>query len=222
MILALHVHTDYSKCAESIVEDIYSYCLDNNIGAIAICDHNEILGAQRLAEIGKGLKVIIGEEIKTKQGEIIGLFLKYKIKPMQSIYDTINEIKSQGGLVYLPHPFDIIRPFHMLPHTLLNIYKKIDIVETFNSKMLFQGNNIQAQMLAKNIKKAGAAGSDAHFVKAIGSALMEIEDFDGPSDFMEKIKHAKIVRAVKTGISTTGWSRLKKLFIKEIHFKKKK
>ena len=222
MILALHVHTNYSKCAESVIEDIYHYCIENNIKAIAICDHNQINGAKHLAKIATDLKVIIGEEINTKQGEIIGLFLKEKIKPKQNIHDTIEQIKSQGGLVYLPHPFDIIRPFHMLPYTLMSIIKKVDIVETFNSKMILQINNIQAQIFAKTNHKTGAVGSDAHFVKAIGCGLMEIEDFDGPNDFLEKLKTAKIIKAIKTGISSTGWSRFKKLFQKEIRVKSRK
>lgn len=228
MLLALHVHTNFSKCAESRIEDIKDFCVKNNIGAIAICDHNEIEGALSLEKIAENFKVIIGEEIKTKQGEIIGLFLKNKIEPFNSLTETIDKIKEQGALVYLPHPFDIIRPFHMRWDTLLANLKKIDIVEVFNSKMILPLNNVQANLFAKQFGKLGAIGSDAHFVKAISCAVMEIEDFVSPEDFLEKLKNAKIVSAVNTGVSTTLWSRIKKFFrvrfrfIKMILFRLKK
>lgn len=218
MLLALHVHTNFSKCAESSIEDIKRFCEDNNIGAIAICDHNEIQGALELIKIAKNLKVIIGEEIKTKQGEIIGLFLKNKIEPYGNLSDTIDQIREQGALVYLPHPFDIIRPFHMRWDTLLTNLKKIDIVEIFNSKMIFHLNNMQAKLFAKQFSKIGAVGSDAHFVKAIDCALMEIEDWNSPQDFLEKLKNGKIVATVNTGVATTLWSRIKKFFRVRLRF----
>ena len=212
MLLALHVHTNFSKCAESKIEDIKTFCEKHNIGAIAITDHNEIAGAVALSKIADNIKVIIGEEIKTKQGEIIGLFLKEKIEPFGSLSETIEKIKAQGALVYLPHPFDIIRPFHMRWDSIITNIRKIDIVESFNSKMIWQFNNYQAKMFAKKFDFTEACGSDAHFVKAIGCALMEIEDFDGSYDFLEKLRKATIVSAINTGVTTTLWSRLKKFF----------
>ena len=220
MLLALHVHTNFSKCAESTVEEIKSFCEKNNIGSIAICDHNEVKGAMELANLAKDLKVIIGEEIKTKQGEIIGLFLKEKIQPNLSLSETIELIKKQNALVYLPHPFDVIRPFNMRWDTLLSNMKDIDIVETFNSKMILHFNNVQAGLLAKQFKKIEAIGSDAHFVKAIKCALMEIEDFDGPLDFLEKLSRAKVISKIDTGVSTTLWSRTKKFFRVRFRFVK--
>ena len=212
MLLALRVHTNFSKCAESKIEDIKTFCEKHNIGAIAITDHNEIEGALALAKISHNFKVIIGEEIKTKQGEIIGLFLKNKIEPFGGLSETIEMIKTQGALVYLPHPFDILRPFHMRWDTILSNIRKIDIVETFNSKMIWHFNNVQAGMFAKKFDIPSACGSDAHFVKAISCALMEIEDFDGPADFLQKLKRAKIVSTINTGVTTTLWSRFKKFF----------
>ena len=216
MLLALHVHTNYSKCAESTIEEIRTYCENHNIKSIAICDHNEIKGALELAKAAKNLNVIIGEEIKTKQGEIIGLFLKHKIEPFGSLAETIDKIKEQGALVYLPHPFDIIRPFHMRYDTLLANIKKIDIVETFNSKMILHLNNLQAGLFAKQFNKIGAVGSDAHFVKAISCGLMDIEEWTSPQDFLVKLKNAKTVSAVNGGVTTTLWSRMKKLMTKNI------
>ena len=106
----LHCHSYGSHDGGLLASDIRAMLASNKLNTIAITDHDHIEAARKLkAEFAE--QIIIGEEITTSQGEIIGLFLKYKIKPMQSIYETINEIKSQGGLVYLPHPFDIIRPF---------------------------------------------------------------------------------------------------------------
>ncbi len=213
MKLALHVHSNYSPCSESPLQEIYDYCIKNDIGAIAICDHNEIIGAQRFKELAAGIKVIIGEEIKTKQGEIIGLFLSEKIEPMMSVEDTIKKIKDQHGLVMLPHPFDIIRPFHLRSGTLSRICRQVDLVEIFNSKMLIRLSNKKARIYAGKINKTGVIGSDAHYVKAIGSAIMDIEDFSGPEDFLTKIKNATVVKAKNLGVLTTIWSCTKK-FIK--------
>ncbi|MBR4748219.1 MAG: PHP domain-containing protein [Abditibacteriota bacterium] len=210
MRLALHVHSDYSPCSESPLQDIYDYCKEHDIGAIAICDHNEIAGALRLRELARDLIVIIGEEIKTRQGEIIGLFLSRRIEPMLSIEETIDRIKEQDGLVLLPHPFDIIRPFHLRPATLAKISRRVDMVEIFNSKMLLRRSNKKALWYAKSISKTGVIGSDAHYVKAIGSAIMEIDDFTGPGDFLAKIREARIVRAKDLGVLTTIWSCTKK------------
>ena len=215
MRLALHVHSNYSPCSESPLKDIYAYCLHNDIGAIAICDHNEISGALRFAELAKGIKVIIGEEIKTKQGEIIGLFLSSRIEPMLSAEETIQRIKEQNGLVLLPHPFDIIRPFHLRPKTLAKIGKQVDLIEIFNSKMLLRRSNNKALDYARSIKKTGVIGSDAHYVKAIGSAIMEIEDFTDAEDFLSKIAGATIVKQTDLGVLTTIWSCTKN-FVKNL------
>jgi predicted metal-dependent phosphoesterase TrpH len=109
MLAAIHVHTDYSACSESPVEEVARYCRDHGIGAIAITDHDLIDGALKLRDVAPDLKVIVGEEVSTRSGEIIGLFIKEKIEAGRDLRETCLEIKGQGGLVYLPHPFDTLK-----------------------------------------------------------------------------------------------------------------
>ncbi|MGZ4430960.1 MAG: glycosyltransferase, partial [Gaiellales bacterium] len=102
----LHMHTSHSHDCTTGVEELLDHCVAEGFGAIAITDHNEVSGALEAAAMGKPITVIVGEEVKTSQGEVIGLFLRQKIERGLSMADTIGEIQRQGGLVLMPHPFD--------------------------------------------------------------------------------------------------------------------
>ena len=101
----LHVHSEYSPDSESSLVDIIEHCTAKGINCIAITDHNEIAGAIELKNIAP-FTVIVGEEILSSSGEIIGLFLTEHIPAQLSAEETIRRIKDQGGLVLIPHPFD--------------------------------------------------------------------------------------------------------------------
>ena len=196
----LHMHTDHSPDCATPVDVLLATAKERGLGAIAITDHNEISGAveaQRLAEEMGGIKVILAEEVKTaEQGEVIGLFLNEKIPRGMTMAETIAEIKRQGGLVYVPHPFD---RFHSVPdyQHLLDIVEDIDILEVFNPRVAFSAFNEEAERFAAKYRIVPGAGSDSHVAQGLGSVRTRVHDFDGPEEFLEAMRDADIVRKHK-------------------------
>jgi predicted metal-dependent phosphoesterase TrpH len=167
-------------------------CLQRGINCVAVADHNTIAGALRLKEIAP-FKVIVAEEILTLAGEIMGLFLNEAVPPGLSPRETISEIRGQGGLVAVPHPFGRSLPWR--PNALVSpeILSQVDIIEAFNSRTPFSGSIRRAAMLAKEQGKAASAGSDAHTESEIGRAYVLMPDFNGPEDFLSSLGQGQIV-----------------------------
>jgi predicted metal-dependent phosphoesterase TrpH len=196
----LHMHTDHSPDCATPVEVLLETARDRGLGAIAITDHNEVSGAleaRRIAEEMDDLKVIVGEEVKTaEQGEVIGLFLEEKIPRGMTMAETIAAIRAQGGLVYVPHPFD---RFHSVPdyEHLLDIVEEIDVLEVFNPRVALTAFNEEAERFARKYRIVPGAGSDSHVAQGLGSVRVRIHDFDGPAEFLEAMRDADIVRKHK-------------------------
>jgi glycosyltransferase involved in cell wall biosynthesis len=193
----LHMHTDHSPDCATPAELLLETAKDEGLGAIAITDHNEISGAieaQEIAERVGGIKVIVAEEVKTAhQGEVIGLFLSERIERGMSMKETIAEIRRQGGLVYVPHPFDRLHSVPDYEH-LLEIVDEIDILEVFNPRVAFSAFNEEAVRFARKYSIVPGAGSDSHVVQGLGSVKIRLRDFDGPQEFLESMRDADIVR----------------------------
>lgn len=130
------------------------------LDCIAVTDHNTITFAQKLHQ-KLGDRIIIGEEITTLDGEIIGLYLNQVVKAGLSAADTVAAIKKQGGLVYIPHPFETVRQGVSL-HTLAVIANDVAIIETGNGRAVFQNKSKQAETWAAEHGTPRAASSDAH------------------------------------------------------------
>jgi predicted metal-dependent phosphoesterase TrpH len=196
----LHMHTDHSPDCATPVEVLLETARDRGLGAIAITDHNEVSGAleaRRLAEGMDGIEVIVAEEVKTaEQGEVIGLFLEEKIPRGMTMAETIASIREQGGLVYVPHPFD---RFHSVPdyEHLLDIVEEIDILEVFNPRVALTAFNEEAERFARKYRIVPGAGSDSHVAQGLGSVRVRIHDFDGPQEFLEAMRDADITRKHK-------------------------
>jgi len=196
----LHMHTDHSGDCATPVDVLLQTARDRGLGAIAITDHNEVSGALEAREIAKGMddiKVIVAEEVKTaEQGEVIGLFLEEKIPKGLTMAETIAEIRNQGGLVYVPHPFD---RFHSVPdyEHLLDMVEEIDLLEVFNPRVAVTSFNEEAVRFARKYRIVPAAGSDSHVAQGLGSVRQRIHDFDGPAEFLEAMRDADITRKHK-------------------------
>ena len=158
---------------------------------IFLTDHNSISGATRLQAL-TGQRVVVGEEIMTADGELIGLFLKHLVPKGLGAVQTALEIKNQGGLVYLEHPYDSFRR-HLKEDAIEAIANLIDIVEVFNGRSDANSNRL-AEDLRGTLGAAAGAGSDAHSIGEVGSVYVELEDFEGPQDFLVKLRTSKIVR----------------------------
>ena len=196
----LHMHTDHSNDCATPVEVLLETAKDRGMGAIAVTDHNEISGAlaaREAAERDGGIKVIVGEEVKTaEQGEVIGLFLEEKIERGMTMAETVAEIRRQGGLVYVPHPFDRLHSVPDYEH-LLGMVEEIDILEVFNPRVAFSAFNEEAERFAAKYRIVPGAGSDGHVAQALGSVRIRLHDFDGPEEFLEAMRKADIVRKHK-------------------------
>ena len=196
----LHMHTDHSPDCATPVELLLETAKARGLGAIAITDHNEISGALEAQEIAArmgGIKVILAEEVKTAhQGEVIGLFLRERIDRGMSMADTVAEIRRQGGLVYVPHPFDRLHSVPDYEH-LLEIVDQIDILEVFNPRVAFSSFNEEAVRFARKYAIVPGAGSDSHVAQGLGSVKIRLRDFDGPEEFLESMRDADIVRKHK-------------------------
>ena len=191
----LHSHTMWSGDSTSTPEEIERAVRAAGLDVLAITDHNAIAGAVELAE-RLPCRVIVGEEIRTSAGEVIGLFLEERIPRGLTMAETIAEIRRQGGLVYVPHPFD---RFHSVPdyEHLLEMVEEIDILEIFNPRVALTSFNEEAERFARKYRIVPGAGSDSHVAQALGSVRMRIHDFDGPEEFLEAMRDADITRKHK-------------------------
>jgi hypothetical protein len=205
----LHIHTVYSKDGFITPRELIYRCKKKRIDCVAICDHNTIQGALQFKD-EVPLKIIVGEEVDTSEGEVIGLFLKKEIFSGLSPTETIEEIKEQDGLVYLPHPFDAFRKATLTADALNQIFKDIDIVEVFNSRNLLSKSNKKALQFGKRNGFALAVGSDAHTRYEIGNSYLEMEDFEVKEDFLENLKNAKLVTK-RTSIFVRMWIKFLKM-----------
>ena len=196
----LHMHTDHSPDCATPAALLLETAKEQGLGAIAITDHNEISGALEAREIAErigGIKVIVAEEVKTAhQGEVIGLFLSQRIERGMSMKETIAEIRRQGGLVYVPHPFDRLHSVPDYEH-LLEIVDEIDILEVFNPRVAFSAFNEEAVRFARKYSIVPGAGSDSHVAQGLGSVKIRLRDFEGPQEFLESMREADIVRKHK-------------------------
>jgi glycosyltransferase involved in cell wall biosynthesis len=189
----LHMHTDHSPDCATPVEVLLATAVEQGLGAIAITDHNEVSGALAAKALAVGIKVIVAEEVKTaSQGEVIGLFLERKIPRGLTLAETVAEIKAQGGLVYVPHPFDRMHAVPDYEH-LLTILDDVDAIEVFNPRVAIGSFNEEAVRFAAKYRIIAGAGSDSHVAAGLGSVRIRMRDFDGPTEFLESLRDADIV-----------------------------
>ena len=193
----LHMHTDHSPDCATPVDVLLETAVERGLGAIAITDHNEVSGAlaaREAAESIDGLEVIVAEEVKTaEQGEVIGLFVGEQIPRGMTMEETIAEIRRQGGLVYVPHPFDRLHSVPDYEH-LLEIVEQIDILEVFNPRVALTVFNEEAERFAAKYRIVAGAGSDSHVAQGLGSVMIRVREFEGPDEFLEAMRDADIVR----------------------------
>jgi len=194
----LHIHSNYSKDCATTVETILETAREIGLGAIAIADHNEIKGAFLAKELSDGDPfVIVAEEVKTAEGEVIGLFLQEAIPPALSFDETLSLIKEQGGLVYVPHPFDALRTTPTYRALVDNLHR-IDVIEIFNAKVALSSFNLSAERFAAKYNIVAGAGSDAHVPQGLGTAIIRMPRFDSPESFMAALWEADIIAKRKS------------------------
>jgi hypothetical protein len=194
----LHMHTDHSPDCATPVEVLLATAREQGLGAIAVTDHNEVSGAlearARAAESDTApVKVIVGEEVKTaSEGEVIGLFIEERIPRGMTLAQTVAEIKRQGGVVYVPHPFDRMHAVPDYEH-LLGVLDEVDAIEVFNPRVAIGAFNEEAARFAAKYRIPAGAGSDSHVAQGLGSVRVRMCDFEGPQEFLQSLRDAEIV-----------------------------
>lgn len=192
----LHLHSNFSHDGQSSLEALIERSRACGLDRIALTDHNTVEGALELALMAPGL-TIVGEEAKTREGEVIGLFITGRLAPYRSPEEVMDQIHEMGGLTYLPHPLDRYRS-HFRPDRLVELAGRIDIIETYNP-WCEAGANAAASALAIDLGKVTATGSDAHAVQELGRSWMEIEDYADPAGFLEQLRYARHVVTSSSG-----------------------
>jgi predicted metal-dependent phosphoesterase TrpH len=197
MRVDLHCHSEASADCRTPLAAFPVRCARRGISVQAITDHNEVWGAQKLRALaaGTGLTVIVGEEVSTRDGEIVGLFLESKIEAGLSAEETIERIRAQGGLVLLPHGFDPLKRARLTPQALERVGRGIDIVEAFNARISRPTYNRAAAAWADAHGLPKSAGSDAHIERDIGDAWVQTptRDIDGPAALLEALRAGTVM-----------------------------
>jgi len=201
----LHTHTYFSPDSLTSPEKYVQACLKRRINCVAVTDHNDIGGALAVEKLAS-FKVIIGEEVETSEGEIIGLFLQEEVPAGLSPEETVRRIKEQGGLVCIPHPFDRLRGTRLGEAALMRILPQVDIIEALNARTTLRGDNEQAARFAQEHGLAMSAGSDAHSARELGRACVEMPDFEGPREFLQALGEGRIVGRLSSPLVHL-WSR---------------
>jgi predicted metal-dependent phosphoesterase TrpH len=198
IVCDLHMHTSWSHDCAIEVPDLLTHAETEGLGAIAITDHNVFGGALEALAATTSLTVIPGEEVKTEdQGEVIGLFLSEEIPRGLPFADTLVAIHEQGGVVYLPHPFDRM---HSIPDaaTLRHHLDEIDVFEVYNARLLFEAYNEEALRFAGKYNLTMGAGSDAHVLQGVGTGALRMREFHDRDEFLASLRSAQVLRRPKS------------------------
>ena len=191
----MHMHTMWSGDATTTPDELREAVAESGIDVLCVTDHGTINGAVELGT-SLGCRVIVGEEVRTAAGEIIGLFLTERLPFGMKPSEAVEAIRSQGGVVYVPHPFDPVRHCMAEPELeALAAAGALDAVEVFNAKVSLAHLNRRAAEFASAHGLAGGAGSDAHVASAIGAAYVEMPDFDdaSPASFLQSLRAGRVV-----------------------------
>ncbi len=187
-----HSHSNYSRDSVIGPQAFIDRCVRKGVNCIAVTDHNEIEGAFVIEKLAP-FKVIIGEEVKTSEGEIIGLFLKELVPRDLSPEETIGAIHEQGGLAVIPHPYDIFRRSVLKPDALERVKEQVDAIEGFNCRNILSRHDERARELARGVGKPFTLGTDAHSPWELGGASLELEAFETPAELLQTLPGGRIV-----------------------------
>ena len=185
----LHVHTSASFDCRTPPAKLWERCRALGLGPVFVTDRDTIAAAEELTRVHPR-EVVMGQEVTTTDGEIIGLFLTELVPRGLNASQAVERIRAQGGLVYLEHPYDHSR--RCLDESIIErVAAYVDIVEVFNGRS-DQASNRRAEELCVILRAAPGAGSDAHTLAEIGSVQVEMEAFSGPMDFLAKLREGSI------------------------------
>jgi predicted metal-dependent phosphoesterase TrpH len=185
-----HIHTRFSRDSILSEDKFIRIAIERGLTHAAVTNHNNVEGAMavrdRVQELGLAdeLHVILGEEVSTADGELVGIFLQRTIPRGLTADETADAIHEQGGLVSVPHPYDPFRPSHIRPGPLERLAEagKIDMLEVFNSRVTLQRHNQDAAEFAARYGIPGIACSDSHSSFEIAMSFNALPDFSSADE----------------------------------------
>jgi hypothetical protein len=191
----LHCHTNASFDSLASPEAVVRAAAARGITHLAITDHDRIDGALRARDAAPaGLTVLIGEEVRTADGDLIAVFLERAVAPGRPARDTIAEVREQGGLLGIPHPFDRFRGSMLRDARLEAIGALVDWVEAYNARVVGGNGNERAAAFARELRLPGVAVSDAHSVLEVGVASTIVDgDPSTPAGLLAALAALEIV-----------------------------
>jgi hypothetical protein len=184
-----HCHTVYSKDSLTKPEKLIETCRQKKIDRLVVTDHNTIEGALRCKDISQET-IIIGEEIKTKEGELLAAFVTREIPPGLSPMKAIDLLRDQGAFISVSHPFDVLRGGGWKQESLLEITPHVDAIETFNSRCMLPRFNHRARNFAMKHNLSGTHGSDSHAVFEVGRGTLLLPPFSDAQSLKRAIKNS--------------------------------
>lgn len=194
--VGLHLHSRYSPDSITPLDRIVARARELGLERLALTDHETAEGALELKRREPEL-TIVGQETKTTEGEVIGLFIDRTIEPHRPPEEVLDEIHSLGGVTYLAHPLDR-RRYRFAPHRIAELAPRVDVIEVHNQWSDADANRAAAE-LAAELGIPGSCGSDAHAPPELGHCWLEMDEFDGAEAFLESIRTARLVIAEPAG-----------------------
>lgn len=185
-----HCHTCYSKDSLVRIQDLLATCQAKGLQRVVVTDHNAIQGALEAKALDPD-RFIVGEEIMTQQGELIGIFLNELVPAGLPALKTIQILREQGAFISVSHPFDTFREGHWGQADLLEIVDIIDAIEVFNSRCLSPRFNQRAKAFSQHYQLLGTVGSDAHTLREVGAATLTLPEFADPASLKQALNEAQ-------------------------------
>jgi predicted metal-dependent phosphoesterase TrpH len=189
----LHAHTYHSEDSLMLPERMLAVCAQRGVDKLAITDHNRISGALEAAAIEPD-RVIVGEEIKTTQGELLAFFLRETVPAGLAPEAAIEQLRAQGAFISVSHPLDSLRSGAWERQDLLAILPLVDALEVFNARGLVRSADRQVQELAREHGLLCTAGSDAHSYLELARSGMRLPDFHHAESLRRSLAHAQVIR----------------------------
>jgi predicted metal-dependent phosphoesterase TrpH len=192
LLVEFHCHSIYSKDSLTQIPDLIAAAKTRQIDCLVITDHNTIAGAMEAKKIAPEL-IVIGEEIKTKEGELLAAFVKEEISSGLPAIEAVRRLKDQGAFISISHPFDRLRGGGWSLPDLENILDQIDAIEVFNARCFPPYFNSRAKTFANKHNILGTVGSDAHSIYELGRATMLMPEFEDAEGLRRSLTDAEFI-----------------------------
>jgi predicted metal-dependent phosphoesterase TrpH len=192
--VVIHAHTNHSYDSNTEPAELIATARRQGVDCVAVTDHDEIAGALAAREIGRGVgvRVIIGEEVSTADGHLIGLFLHEWVRPGQPAEETARQIREQGGLVLAPHPFSTLCDDSLGGGALERLVPWLDAVEVCNAQNPLPWQDARAARFARRHRLPGYAGSDTHLRGWLDAAHQVLAEWRSPGEFRAALRAAEV------------------------------